>query len=55
MMPGEHDRYSEKEKEREPAAERKPYHKPELVRHGTVAEVTKFGGNFNPDAAIYAS
>jgi hypothetical protein len=40
-MPGEHDRPSEKESARAP--ERKPYHKPELVRHGTVAEVTKSG------------
>jgi hypothetical protein len=54
-LQGKQHRSSEKQKEREPAPERKPYHKPELVRHGTVAEVTKFGGNFNPDAAIYAS
>ena len=40
-MPPEHDRPLEKE--HEPAPERKPYHRPELVRHGTVAEVTKSG------------
>jgi hypothetical protein len=56
MMPGEHDRYSEKEKEHEPAAERKPYHKPGLVRHGTVAEVTRAGGipQFDPNDGITA-
>jgi hypothetical protein len=57
IMQGGHDRPSEEEKERELAAERKPYKTPGLIRHGTVAEVTK-AGNPNPDvpdATGYAS
>jgi hypothetical protein len=41
-MPRDDDRSPEEAGEHTP--ERKPYHTPELVRHGTVAEVTKGGG-----------
>jgi hypothetical protein len=46
LMPSEHDQSPDTE--REPMSERKPYHEPELVRHGTVAEVTKAGSS-TPD------